>query len=96
MVVRRCVSQSEANHYLIEKRRIGELGSHGAKVIPGMKGQLVNSRFHVLAREQRRSRTAIAVSCSGGQIQPLAASQYVQINDHAAGGLSARSIQHVC
>ena len=95
MVIRRCVRQSEADHYMVQEWRIGEFGSGAAKVIPGVKGQLVNSGLHVFAREQRLGGAAITVGCSGAQMQPFAASQYMQIDDYATGGLSARSIQHV-
>lgn len=61
MVVTRWIGDSEPNDYDVEKWRIGQLHSSGAKIITGMKRQLVDTSFETIGGYQRLVRSAVHI-----------------------------------
>ena len=86
MIVAVRIGDPKANDDLIEEWRISQLHSSGAKIVAGVKRQLVNTGFKAICRDQRFVRSAIHIG--NDRFYKLRVAE-VQVDDHILRGFSA-------
>ncbi len=94
MIVRRLIVDTETDWYDIEKR-VGAARNFGPEIVAGVKMQLVGSRLHQRAAQQRQIAASVVVRPDRAQMCLTLALDAIELDTQVLGRFATGRIQHM-